>query len=95
MYIRSRYANFGMARCLFSKAITRPFYRDGEACTTILVEMLIRRTTAQQGCYDVRGSGREKAVGTAEILIANLSRNLCICIREHNHAYVRDNDIRR
>lgn len=55
MYIRNRYANFGMVRCLFSKAITRPFYRDGGACTTILVEMLIRRTTAQQGCYDVRG----------------------------------------
>jgi len=65
-----------LARCLFSKAITHPFYRDGEACTTILVEMLIRRTTAQQGCYDIRGSGRKDMVGTAEILIANLSRNL-------------------
>lgn len=93
MYIRSRYTNFGMARCLFSKAITRPFYRDGEACTTILVEMLIRRTTAQQGCYDVKGSGQEDVVGMAEILIANLSRNLRT--REHNHAYVWDNDIGR
>jgi len=76
MYIRSLYANFGMVQCLFSKAITRPFYRDAGACPTILVEMLIRRTIAQQGCYDVKGNGRQDAIGTVEILIVNLSRNL-------------------
>ena len=88
MYIRSLDANFGMVRCLFSKAITRPFYRDGEACPTILVEMLIRRTIAQQGCYDVKGNGREDAVGTAEILIVNLSRNLRARTQIQSRIYV-------
>lgn len=65
----------GWVRCLFSKAITRPFYHDGEARATIRVEMLIQRTTARkraQRCYNVRRSEWEDvrmAVSMTEILI--------------------------
>lgn len=85
-HLRDRPANFGTARCLFSKAITRAFYHDGGARATILVEMLIRRTAASttaraRECYDVRGGEWENvrmAVSTTEILT---QQALEICVR--------------